>query len=137
MKVRSISLLLLGAALVSCTTAPEPTRSAKNEQQFQQLVSGKVAGPAQGCMPLRPRTGDDMVVIDGETVAFKGVGGQVYVNHLGPGCNDVGLGNALVTKQTGSSLCRGDIAQVQNLTSGITVGSCTLGDFVPYTRAGG
>jgi hypothetical protein len=135
--MRGISLLLLGASLVSCTTAPEPTRSAKHEQQYQDLINGKVAGAAQGCLPLLPNRGNDMVVIDDQTIAFKAGAGRVYVNHLGPGCTGVGLGNALVTKQTGSSLCRGDIAQVQNLTSGITIGSCTLGDFVPYARAGG
>jgi hypothetical protein len=134
--MRGISLLLLGATLASCTMAPQPTRSARGEQQFQDLVTGKVAGPVQGCLPLRP-TGGDMVVIDDETVAFKSGAGRVYLNHLSPGCTGVGLGNALITKQTGSSLCRGDIAQVQNLTSGITVGSCTFGDFVPYTRPGG
>lgn len=134
--MRVTSLLLLGATLASCTMAPEPMRSARGERQYTDLISGKVAGAAQGCLPLS-RTRDDMVVIDDQTVAFKAGADRVYVNHLSPGCSDVGMGNALVTKQTGSSLCRGDIAQVQNLTSGITVGSCTLGDFVPYTRTGG
>jgi hypothetical protein len=77
-----------------------------------------------------------MVVIDDQTVAFKGGAGKVYVSQLSPGCSQVGLGNALITRRTGSTLCRGDIAQVQNLNSGITVGSCTFGEFVPYTGPG-
>ena len=134
--MRGIYLLLLGATIASCTMAPEPTRSAKGERQYQDLINGKVAGAPQGCLPMLPNRGNDMVVVDDETLAFKAGAGRVYVTHLSPGCNGVGLGNALVTKQTGSSLCRGDIAQVQNLTSGITVGSCTIGDFVPYSRPG-
>ena len=31
-------------------------------------------------------------------------------------------------------MCSGDIATVADLRTGMTVGSCTLGDFVPYTR---
>ena len=133
--MRGISLLLLGATLASCTATPEPARSARGEQQFQHLITGKVAGAAQACLPMRPNWGD-MVVLDDQTVAFKGGGGRVYVNHLSPGCTGVGLGNALVTKQPGSSLCRGDIATVENLQSRITVGSCTFGEFVPYSRPG-
>jgi hypothetical protein len=134
--MRGIPLLLLGATLVSCTAAPpDPAVSARAAQRYQELVGGKVAGPAQGCLPLLPTRGD-MVVIDDQTVIFKGSGGRVYVNHLSPGCTGVGQGNALVTRQTGSTLCRGDIAQVQNFTSGITVGSCTLGDFIPYGPPG-
>ncbi len=134
--MRGILLLLLGATVVSCTTAPpDATASARSAQRYQELIAGKVAGPAQGCLPLLPTRGD-MIVIDDQTVAFKGGAGRVYVSHLSPGCSEVGLGNALITKQTGSSLCSGDIARVQNLMSGITVGSCTFGEFVPYTRSG-
>ena len=135
--MRIISLLVLGVALASCTTAPpSPTSNVRAEAELQKLIGGRVAGPAQACLPLLPTRGD-MVVIDDETVVFKGGrGGSIYVNHLSPGCTGVGLGNALVTKQTGSSLCAGDIATVQNLSSGIQVGNCTIGEFVPYTKTG-
>jgi hypothetical protein len=44
---------------------------------------------------------------------------------------------ALVTRQFSGSLCRGDIATVADLSSGMTVGSCVMGDFVPYTSPAG
>jgi hypothetical protein len=136
--MRSIPLLLLGAMLVSCTTAPPAsTRTAEGEGKLQQLVAGKVAGPPQSCVPTITTHGNDMVIIDDQTVAFKAAGGRVYVGHLGPGCDNIGLGNSLVTRQSAaSSLCHGDIAQLQNLTTGISVGSCTFTDFVPYSPAG-
>jgi hypothetical protein len=137
-KMRGISLVLLGAMIGSCTTtAPVPTRTAQRERQYEQLIAGKVAGPAQACIPTITSHSNDMVIIDDRTVAFKAAGGRVYVNHLGPGCDNIGMGNSLVTRQSAaSSLCRGDIAQVQNLTAGITVGSCTFGDFRPYSPGG-
>lgn len=136
--MRSIPLLLLGASLVSCTTAsPAPTRTAEKENRLQQLIAGKVAGTPQSCIPTISTRSGDMVVIDDQTLAFKAAGGRVYVNHLGAGCDNIGMGNSLVTKQSAaSSLCRGDIAQLQNLSSGANVGSCTFGDFVPYSPAG-
>ena len=136
--MRGISLLLIGAALASCTTAtPPPMRSAQGQQEFERLVAGKVAGPPQSC--LATFNTNDMIVIDDETVAFRQGANRVYVNHLQSGCNGIASGfNALVTRQTGaSSLCRGDIAESQNLTSHVTTGSCVFGDFIPYSRAGG
>ena len=41
----------------------------------------------------------------------------------------------LVTRSQGSQLCRGDIGTVTDMTSGMVVGSCALGDFVPYKPA--
>ena len=131
--MRSLSLLMLGAMLASCSTAPQPTRSAKGEQRLQELLAGKVAGPPTSCLPTY--RSNDMIVIDENTVAFRDGTSRVYVNHLQGGCSNLGSGGyALVTRTTSSSLCRGDIAHVTDLQNGITVGSCALGDFVPYSK---
>jgi hypothetical protein len=77
-----------------------------------------------------------MVVIDDNTVVFKD-GRTVYRNDFQGGtCSQLGSGNyALLTRRYGGSgLCRGDIAEVKDLTSGFTVGSCAMGDFIPYTK---
>ncbi len=136
--MRGISLLIAGALLGSCTTAPQtmPVRSAKSEQQFQQLLAGKAAGAPVSCLPSY--NANDMVVIDENTVAFKVGTGRVYVANMQGGCSNLGRGPyALVTRQFGSSgLCRGDIAQVMDTMNGITVGSCVFGDFTPYVRTG-
>lgn len=138
--MRGTSLLLLGAALASCTTAPpEPERSAKHQARYEQLIAGKVARPPINCLPHFDAS--DMTVIDDNTVVFgRGISSApVYVAHMRGPCT--GLGgpgpNALVTRQVGSSsLCSGDIAQVVDIMAHITVGSCTFGEFVPYVRPG-
>lgn len=135
--MRSISLLLIGAALVGCSTTAEPPamRSAQNQEQFQRLLAGKVAGPPVSCLPSTRN--DDMTVIDEDTVVFRQSGSRVYVGHMAGGCNMLGQGGyALVTKRVGSSgLCHGDIATVVDTHSGFTVGSCVIGDFVPYSAS--
>lgn len=131
--MRSMSLLLITAALAGCSTAPQPGRSAGAEAHLQQLLAGKTAGAPRSCLP--GYRSNDMVVIDDNTVVFK-TGRTVYRNDFqGGACSNLGSGYyALLTRQYGGSgLCRGDIAEVKDLTNGITVGSCVLGDFVPYT----
>ena len=139
--MRSIPLLLLGATLVSCTTAPPaPDRSAKSQARYEQLIAGKVAGAPMNCLPSY-LSANDMTVIDDSTIIFGrgALSGPVYVAHMRSPCSGLrGPGpNALVTRQVGASgLCSGDIATVQDTMAHITVGSCSFGDFVPYTRPG-
>jgi hypothetical protein len=133
--MRRISLLLIGGALVACTTtAAEPlARSVKAQKEYDQLVAGKVAGAPVSC--LASYNQNDMVVIDERTIAFRQGRSRVYVNHMQGGCTNLGGPYALVTKTFGTAqLCRGDIGQVVDLTNHFTVGSCVFGDFVPYSK---
>lgn len=135
--MRGISLLLIGAALAGCTAAAQeqPTRTAKAQHQYQELLAGKVAQAPVSCLPYY--NSNDMVVIDDHTVAFKVGTGRVYLNNMQGGCHNLGGTYALLTKgYGGTGLCRGDIAQVVDLTNHITVGSCVFGDFTPYVRNG-
>lgn len=130
--MRCMSLLLLTAALGACTTGPQPGRSAEAEAHLQQLLAGKVAARPISC--LAHYRSNDMVVIDDNTVVFKN-GRTVYRNDFqGGACANLGRGfYALVTRTSGGlGLCRGDIAEILDTSSGMTVGSCVLGDFVPY-----
>lgn len=136
--MRSLLLILVGATLAGCTaTAEQPMRSAKGQAEYQRLIQGKVAGPPVSCLPSY--RANDTIVIDEQTVAFRVAGGsQVYIAHMPGGCPNLGQANyVMLTKQFGSiGLCRGDIAQIVDPVNRITVGSCTFGDFTPYTKAG-
>lgn len=128
--MRSI-FMLAAAALAGCTTAPPPMPTAEAQARFQQLVAGKVAGNPMSCLP-HFRTGN-MVVIDDNRVAFE-QGSRVYVNDFRGGtCSNLGSGfYTLVTRSSGTGMCSGDIASVVDISTGMTVGSCVLGDFVPF-----
>ena len=97
---------------------------------LNKLIAGKSAGAPFTC--LQHYRSDDMVKNDESTVAFK-QGRRVYVNHLIGACSNLDSSfYALVTKSSGTGLCRGDIAYVQDVSNGTIVGSCAIGDFVPY-----
>ena len=127
---------MLAAGLIglcACATASEPVqRSASAQRQYDNLLAGKVAGPAERC--LSTHRSSDMTIIDDNTILFRD-GRTVYVNHPLGGCNNLHQsGRALVTRNFGSQLCRGDLATVVDNVSGMSVGACSLGDFVPYTK---
>ena len=136
--MRVIPIIMAGAVLASCTTAPypAPTRTADKQREYQQLLEGKVAQASVSCLP-HYRNGD-MRVIDDETIAFRDGTYRTYVTHMQGGCNGIGFGHyTLVTRLYGSSdLCRGDIAQVVDTINRTPVGSCVFGDFIPYVRPG-
>lgn len=131
--MRSVYLLLLTVALGACSTGPQPGRSAQAQAHLQMLLAGKSPGKPVACLPQY--RANDMVVIDDNTVAYHS-GRTVFVNNIqGGACSQLGGGfYALVTKSIGGAgLCRGDIARVLDTSNGSIVGSCVLGDFVPYT----
>ena len=128
-------ILAAAAALGSCATAsPEEmaAQAARDQAKLASLTAGKVAGQPMSCLSnWRSR---DMVVVNENVVAFRDGRKRVYVNAMNGPCNGLGPGRgALVTQTTGSSLCRGDIAQVLDTVSRTSLGSCSFGDFVPYS----
>jgi len=131
-------ILMLAAAatiLAACeTTVSQPEqRSAANQATYDRLLAGKVPGRAQKCLPLQ--RSNDMTVIDDDTILYRD-GRTTYVNKPLGSCNLLSRGSyALVTRSQGSQLCRGDIGTVTDVSTGTTVGSCALGDFVPYKPA--
>ncbi len=135
--MRSIPVLCLAALLGSCSMAPQPEmRSPSGQRAFESLLSGKVAGQPVSCLPNY--NANDMSIIDSRTVGFRVGTGTVYMMQLSEGCGLLGSGGyALLTRSFGGSgLCTGDIAQVADVTNRQTVGSCTIGPIVPYTRPG-
>ena len=132
--MRAIPLLLAAATLTGCMTQPPPaTRSAEAQAEFQKLTAGRIAGEPMTCLP-HSRAGN-MVPIDNSTVVFKD-GSRVYVNHLIGECSLLKSGfYTLVTRSSGIGLCRGDIADVADVSTGSVLGSCAIGDWVPYTRS--
>ena len=133
--MRLLILATAAVGLAACATAtsqPEQ-RSAKAQATYDRLLAGKTAGRPEKCLPLR--SSNDMVVIDDDTILYRD-GRTTYVNKPLGSCSLLARGSyALVTRSIGSQLCRGDIGTVTDMTSGMTVGSCAMGDFVPYRPA--
>lgn len=134
--MRSVSLLLLGAAVTCCSTAPPAPRSPSAEAHLQSLLAGKVAGAPVDCIPST--AADNMIVVDDDTLLFRDGSRRVWRNDLeGGSCYGLRMGGTLVTRREvgTSSLCRGDVSHVL-VSGGSLTSTCVMGQFVPYTTAG-
>jgi hypothetical protein len=131
--MRGIGLLLATCVLASCSAAPQPTtRSPQAQRDYERLLADKVAGAPLTCLPSY--NANDMIVIDESTIVYRETAGRVYVNHMRHPCGGLGGTTALVTHTFGPQTCSGDIAQVADLSTRMTVGSCVFGDFIPYSK---
>lgn len=130
----SLAILAGAGTLASCATVGAPeVRSARAQAELSRWLDGRVAGRPQSCLPTY--RSQDMVVIDENTLLFRDGANRVWRTELQGPCSGLGRpGTALLTRQFGGTgLCRGEIAQVIDTSAGFTVGSCSIGDFVPYT----
>jgi hypothetical protein len=128
--------LIAAAGLASCTAGPHSTAyDEANAAKLQRTLAGKTAGAAVSCLPSY--RSNDLIRAGDDVAIFRDGPNRVYVNRLNGSCSGLGNSNyALVTKTIGSSsVCRGDIARIVDLATGMTVGSCSFGDFVPYSSA--
>ena len=132
--MRILIIACAATMIAGCETATEPMgRTDRAQATYERALAGKTAGRAEKCLPLHRSR--DMEKIDDTTILFRD-GSTTYVNTTLGACNGMGdQSYALVTRNVGPQLCRGDIATVTDMTSGMTVGSCALGDFVPYRAA--
>ncbi len=133
MRLLIFATAAIGLSACATDVSQPEQRSASAQATYDRLLAGKVAGPPTKCLPLQ--RSNDMQVIDDDTILYRD-GRTTYVNKPLGSCNLLGRGSyALVTRSQGSQLCRGDIGSVTDMTTGVTVGSCALGDFVPYKPA--
>lgn len=133
--MRPVAFLLIAVASACATSAVSEPRTAKAELQLQKSLQGKVAGAPVKCLPSY--RSNDMTIIDDNTMLFRDGSKRVYRNDPPGGCSPMGnAGYTLVFRPLSGQSCRGDIVRVVDLTSRMTAGSCTLGDFVLYQTPG-
>ncbi len=132
MRMTMLALPLL--LLTGCATAaeePQPKLTEKQMQRLQKELDGKVPGEKVSCIS---RFGNiSFTAISDEVLLYRASSKLVYKNRLIGRCSGLSWGDTLVVRTYGSQYCRGDIAHTIDLPTGISRGSCALGDFVPYS----
>ena len=130
MRIFAVSLAV---ALVGCAAEPPPGPSPAALNRLTTELAGRTAGSPVDCIPRHATS--DMEVIDEQTILYRS-GSTVYRNDIRGSCAGLGQPSyALVTQSFGGGqLCRGDLAQVRDLSSNSIRGSCSLGPFTPYVR---
>ncbi|WP_174273192.1 hypothetical protein [Sphingomonas bacterium] len=126
-----LALSALAAPAMGADTARRDRDIEAGEAQLAKLTKGLVAGKPTSCLPFTRST--DSSKIEGVGILY-GFGRQRWLNRLNDSCGRFRQSDILVIESRGQA-CRGDMVRVYDSGSRIPVGSCVLGDFIPYTRA--
>ena len=125
-------LLPLLALAGACAPAAPLELSGAEQAELNQALTGYAAVGTQDCVNQRDIRGNRSV---GEgVILFEGNANRLYVNRPAGGCPDLRGTRTLATRTSSTQLCRGDIAQVVDLPSGMSYGGCGLGSFNVYER---
>lgn len=101
----------------------------------RKLRGHEQVGPPMACVDLAMLRSNTL--IGGTAIVFQGRNSKtLYVSRPEGGCPILRMGRALKTDSAGSRLCRGNLVAVWDPVSGVDYGSCPLGDFTAYRRAG-
>src|SRR4051795_13295959 len=122
-----VRVIVLSASLSACTAAPPPPAVPGPMPE----LAGRVEGPAQRCVTMRPTETLRPAESDRHTLIYT-IGSTIWANHIGACSFD--RNDALLIERTGSDLCRGEIVRSFDPVPKIPGPACILGDFVPYTR---
>ena len=120
--------ILIVATIAGAFAAP-PNET--GQRQATELM-GRSAGTPQRCILIEPAIGFRVADGDRGTLLY-GTGRRIWASHLKPGCG-FNRGDVLVVETIGSDYCRGDFVRSFDPVSRFAGPSCTLGEFIPYTR---
>jgi len=122
--IAAAATLLSGPALQA--RAPKLT----GEQQLAKMLEGRVAGEPVSCISLYNTR--DTRVIDRTAIVYDS-GRTIYVNRPRD-ARSLDSDDIMVTRPTGSQLCRMDIVQLRDRSNFFYSGFVGLEDFVPYRK---
>ena len=127
----AIPAAMLLAAPAMSGTASELTE--KQQAKLDQRLEGRTAGQARSC--INPNDQREMTVISDDILIFGSSRNArtVYVSKPYGGCHNADR-NILSYKRPTPSLCKGEIVSLIDNMSVMWMGSCSFGEFVPYTK---
>ncbi len=122
-----------GAAAVSGATAADTKGNSQTRAQakLQAELARLTPQAPVDCIDTRFR--NVSLTALGDKLVYRESRKRIYVSETAGGCGNVARGDALVTRQFGPRLCRGDIATTVDRAARFQTGSCAIGPFTPYT----
>lgn len=131
----ALPLALMLAAPAAHSGTAEVKLSEKDQTEFDKITKSRKAGEPVSCINRADQK--RLTVIGDKYLVYKRSSDPetIYVNEPYGGCRSAEH-NTLVTRKSTAQLCRGEIARIKDMTSGMVVGSCSFSDFVPYTKTG-
>ena len=130
--MRKLALLLAAGTVLVAGPALQARERLTPQQQLDKLLEGRVAGKPASCIST---FGNQSLRILDNTALVYGSGRTIWVN-IPRNPDALDDDDILVTRQTGSQLCRLDIVNMVDRSGGFYRGFVSLEDFVPYRKVG-
>jgi hypothetical protein len=130
--------VIASLALIACGgAAPAPgsnsAESKNDETRIAKALEGFTPGKPVTCISqFRPTYSTETI---GDSILYRVNNRLIYRNKTSGRCDNGSGSDALVLRNFGPQLCRGQIIQTVDLVVGFQTGACALGDFTPYTKA--
>jgi hypothetical protein len=132
MKTGNLWILAAGIGLAALGAQPAAAQRGRGgEAELAKLLAGRTAGRPVSCIGLR--LNQSSRIIDRTAIVY-GSGRTIYVNRPRSGAKSLDDDDVLVTRTSGSQLCRLDTVRLVDRTARVETGFVSLGNFVPYTR---
>lgn len=125
---RSKQIVLCAAASILSISAASAVFAKDKAQEV--LSKYEKTGETQTCLMLRSVRDTD--ALDDYTLLVE-AGGSIYLNELNGRCIGLAREQRYTRQSPQARMCKGDIIQVVDF-SGITLGSCSLGEFEKLTE---
>lgn len=123
--------------LASCgqvDSMPKPLTE-KQTALLAKELDGKTQGKPVSC--ISDFRGTNIVRVSDDILLYRVSGNLVYKNNLRSTCSGLARdSDIIVSEQFSSQKCRGDLLRLVDRNSGIQGPVCSLGEFVPYRKAG-
>jgi hypothetical protein len=114
----TLAVLLVGATAFS---APAAHRDASDEERIAKQLVDLTPGEPRSCVvPSRSAGGTHA----GNAVLVKDRSNTLYLAHFEGGC-EARESDALISRRFSAQLCRGDLVEIRDLSSGISRGTCS------------
>lgn len=120
--------LTIGSAVPGAT--PQSAAEQRHQDQIARALAGLTPGKPVHCISQRDVTS---LKAYGDTIVYTLGRNKKWVNNTGGGCTRLD-DDIIVSRTTMSQYCRGDIIETHDRTGGMMTGSCSLGEFVPYSK---
>lgn len=131
MKRSFILLATVALASAACATS-SADESEMSEAAAERLAQFERTGETQSCLPLRSIA--QIKPLDDRHFLVR-AGSQYYLNKVSSRCHNAHRSNYRLQYRTSQSqLCRLEIINVVDNSTGFTAGSCSLGDFEKLTE---
>ena len=127
----AIAATLLLAACATTAAAPEQRGPDRATARIQRTLAGLTPSAPQRCLS-RDKV-NEIRTAEGVILYVAGRN-RVWRNNIVGGCAGLSRGDIVVSTGTAGQICNGDIVQTRARLGGQITGSCSLGEFVPYTR---